>query len=75
MERGNPKMKQRRPSSKHTIRVLAVSLPSPIVSSNSLKKTASSYIYVRQKRSSSETNDGAPRTLKKKTSFMRKKKG
>ena len=46
-------------------------LPSPIVSSNSLKKIASSYIYVRQERSSSETNDRAPRTF---TRFYAKKK-
>ena len=38
-------------------------LPSPILSSNSLKKIASSYIYVRQERSSSETYDRAPRTI------------
>ena len=63
----NSEMEQRGPSSKHTASVLAV----PIVSSNSLKKIASSYIYVR---SSIVTNDRAPRTLKKKPSFMRKKK-
>ena len=64
MGRGNP----------HTASVLAVRLPPPIVSSNSLKKVASSYIYVRQERSSNETNDRAPRTLKKKKpAFVRKK--
>ena len=67
-------MDQRGPSSKHTACVLAVRLPSPIVSSISLKKIASSYIYVHQERSSSETNDRAPRTLKKNPTFMRKKR-
>ena len=70
MWKGNSEMEQRGPSSRHTACVVAV----PIVSSNSLKKIASSYIYVRQERSSSETNDRAPRTLKKKTAFMRKKR-
>ena len=73
--RGNPKMEQRGPSSRHTACVLAVRLPSSIVSSNSLNKIASSYIYVRQERSSSETNNRAPDTLKKKTRFHEKKKG
>ena len=67
-------MEQRGPSSKHSACVLAVRLPSPIVSSNSLKKIASSYIYVCQERSSSETNDRAPRTLRKKNRFYEKKK-
>ena len=67
-------MEQRGPSSKHTPCVLAVRLPSAIVLSNSLKKVASSYIYVCQERSSSETNDRAPRTLKKNPRFMREKK-
>ena len=62
MWRGNSEMEQRGPSSRHTACVVAV----PIVSSNSLKKIASSYIYVRQERSSIETTDRAPRTLKKK---------
>ena len=66
-------MDQRGPSSKHTAFVLALRLPSPIVSSNSLKKIASSYIYVRQERSSSETNDRAPRTLKKNHFYEEKK--
>ena len=70
MWKGNSEMEQRGPSSKHTASVLAV----PIVSSNSLEKIASSYIYVCQERSSIETNDRAPRTLKKKAAFMRKKK-
>ena len=39
-----------------------------------LKKIASWYIYVRQERLSSETNDRAPRTLKKKTHLWGKKK-
>ena len=39
-----------------------------------LNKIASSYIYVRQERSSSETNDRAPRTLKKKHFSEKKKK-
>ena len=60
--KGNSELEQRGPSSKHTASVLAV----PIVSSNSLEKIASSYIYVCQDRSSIETNDRAPRTLKKK---------
>ena len=38
-----------------------------------LKKITSSYIYVRQERSSSETNDRAPCTLKK-AHFYEKKK-
>ena len=70
-------MEQRGLSSKHTACaacVLAVRLPSPIVSSISLKKIASSYIYVRQERSSSETNDRAPRTLKKALLFWKKKR-
>ena len=71
MGKGNAEMEQRGPSSKHTASVLAV----PIVSSNSLKRIASSYIYVRQERSSIETNDRAPRTLKKKSRFYEKKKG
>ena len=74
MGRGNPKMEQRGPSSRHTACVLAVRLPSSIVSSNSLNKIASSYIYVRQERSSSETNNRAPDTLKEKTRFHEKKK-
>ena len=49
-------MEQMGPSSKHTARVLAVRLPSPMVSSISLKKIANSYIYVRQERSSGEIN-------------------
>ena len=69
MWKGNSEMEQRGPSSKHTASVLAV----PIVSSNSLKKIASSYIYVRQERSSIETNDRAPRTLKKKPLYEKKK--
>ena len=67
-------MEQRGSSSKHSACVLAVRLPSPIVSSNSLKKIASSYIYVCQERSSSETNDRAPGTLRKKNRFYEKKK-
>ena len=70
MWKGNSEMEQRGPSSRHTACVVAV----PIVSSNSLKKIASSYIYVRQERSSIETKDRAPRTLKKKAAFMRKKR-
>ena len=61
--RGNP----------HTASILAVRLPSPIVSSNSWKKIANSYIYVRQERSSNETDDRAPRTLKR-TRFCVKKR-
>ena len=53
-------MEQMGPSSKHTARVLAVRLPSPTVSSISLKKITSSFIYFRQERSSSEINDRAP---------------
>ena len=67
-------MEQRGPSSKHTACVLAVRLPSPTVSSNSLKKIANSYICVRQERSSSETNDRAPRTLRKKKRFYAEKR-
>ena len=67
-------MEQRGPSSKHTACVLAVRLPSPIVSSNSLKMIANSYICVRQERSSSETNDRAPRTLRKKKALLCGKK-
>ena len=67
-------MEQMGLSSKHTARVLVVRLPSPIVSSISLKKIASSYIYVRQERLSSETNDRAPRTLIKKPPFYEKKR-
>ena len=63
-------MEQMGPSSKHTARVLAVRLPSPIVSSISLKKIASSYTCVRQERLSSEANDRAPCTLIKKTSLL-----
>ena len=69
--KGNSELEQRGPSSKHTASVLAV----PIVSSNSLEKIASSYIYVCQDRSSIETNDRAPRTLKKKPLLWEKKKG
>ena len=69
MWKGNPEMEQRGPSSKHTACVLAV----PIVSRNSLKKIASSYIYIRQERSSIETNDRTPRTLRKNPAFMIKK--
>ena len=58
-------MEQRGPSSKHTFAHSFEQL---------LKKIASSYIYVRLKRSSSQTNDRAPRTLKKKTHFYEKKK-
>ena len=60
-------MGKRGPSSKHSACVLAVRLPSVIVSSNSLKKIGSSYIYVCQEGSSSEINDRAPRPLRKKT--------
>ena len=69
MWKGNPEVEQRGPSSRHTALVLGV----PIVSRSSLKKIASSYIYVRQESSSIETNDRAPRTLQKNPAFMRKK--
>ena len=66
-------MKQRGPGSKHAVCVSAVRLHSPSFE-QLLKKISSSYIYVRLERSSSETNDRAPRTLKKKKHFYEKKK-
>ena len=66
-------MKQRGPGSKHAVCVSAVRLHSPSFE-QLLKRISSSYIYVRLERSSSETNDRAPRTLKKKNTFMRKKR-